>query len=107
MSSVSDMATSVATRTGIGVVGFLNTLPLIDGLEMLENIVLRRSVPSLLLNQLVSGEVDLALCSSIDYQRSPTPLMMVPVGLLGCRGATMTVRLYAQRPIEEITHRLL
>jgi chorismate dehydratase len=87
----------------IGVASFVNTLPLIDGLEKLRDVELRHSVPSLLLDQLVSGEVDVALCSSIDYQRSPIPLMILPCGLLGCDGPTLTVRLYSTQPIETLT----
>jgi chorismate dehydratase len=87
----------------LGVVSFVNTLPLIDGLENLVDLDLRFTVPSLLLDQLVDDSVDLALCSSIDYQRAATPLVVVPVGLLGCDGSTLTVRLYASRPLEQIT----
>ena len=87
----------------IGVVSFLNTLPLIDGLDRLENLALRQSVPSLLIDALLDREVELALCSSIDYQHSPEPLVYVPAGQLGCDGATMTVRLYSKQPIRSIT----
>jgi chorismate dehydratase len=87
----------------LGVVSFVNTLPLIDGLENLADLDLRFTVPSLLLDQLVGEEVDIALCSSIDYQRSETPLIVVPVGLLGCDGSTMTVRLYSSCPLEQIS----
>jgi chorismate dehydratase len=94
---------SLRTRqVRLGVVSFVNTLPLIDGLDRLADVELRHSVPSLLLDQLVSGEVDVALCSSIDYQRSPTELVVLPVGMLGCDGATLTVRLYSTLPIESI-----
>ena len=87
----------------LGVVSFVNTLPLIDGLENLADLDLRFTVPSLLLDQLVGDEVDIALCSSIDYQRSDTPLIVVPVGLLGCDGSTLTVRLYSSSPLEQIS----
>ncbi|MHC4127947.1 MAG: menaquinone biosynthetic enzyme MqnA/MqnD family protein [Planctomycetota bacterium] len=87
----------------LGVVSFVNTLPLIDGLENLADLDLRFTVPSLLLDLLVSGEVDLALCSSIDYQRAGTPLVVVPVGLLGCEGSTLTVRLYSSCPLDRIS----
>lgn len=87
----------------LGVVSFVNTLPLIDGLENLADIELRCTVPSLLLEMLISDEVDLALCSSIDYQRSSTPLTVVPAGLLGCDGPTLTVRLYSAIPIDRIS----
>ena len=86
----------------IGVVSFLNTLPLIDGLQNLSDLELRYTVPSLLLDLLLQDEVDLALCSSIDYQRSEAPLVVVPAGLLGCDGSTLTVRLYSARPLDQI-----
>lgn len=87
----------------IGVVSFVNTLPLIDGLEVLANVEWRHSVPSGLIDRLLSREVDLALCSSIDYQRSPEPLVIVPCGILGCDGPTLTVRLYASKPIHTLS----
>lgn len=93
-----------ASPTRIGVVQYLNTLPLIDGLDKLQGIDLRPQVPSRLIDRLLGGEVDLALCSSIDYQRSPEPLIIVPAGALACRGPTMTVRLYSTRPPEQTTH---
>lgn len=86
----------------IGVVSFVNTLPLIDGLERLTDIELRHSVPSVLVQQLLSGAVEIALCSSIDYQHSPVPLVILPAGALGCAGPTLTVRLYSSRPIARI-----
>lgn len=86
----------------IGAVRFLNTLPLIDGLEKLRDVALSCTVPSLLVDQLVDGEADIALCSSIDYQRSPTPLALIPAGVLGCAGPTLTVRLYSAQPIEQV-----
>lgn len=87
----------------LGVVRFVNTLPLIDGLEACRDLQLHHAVPSRLLDQLTAGAVDVALCSSIDYQRSPEPMVILPVGHLGCDGPTLTVRLYAQRPIESLT----
>ena len=101
--SISAAAPALRQRAiGLGVVSFVNTLPLIDGLEQLTDVHLRHSVPSLLLDQLTAGEVDLALCSSIDYQRSSVPLTVLPVGLLGCDGPTLTVRLYSSQPIDQI-----
>ena len=93
-----------ATRpTVVGAVSFLNTLPLIDGLGDLANVDLRYTVPSLLVDQLLARDVDLALVSSIDYQRAADPLVIVPVGMLGCCGPTLTVRMYATCPVEQIT----
>ncbi len=86
----------------VGVVSFVNTLPLIDGLHGCRELDLRAAVPSRLLDRLLTGEVEIALCSSIDYQRSAVPLVILPVGRLGCDGPTMTVRLYSQTPIDRI-----
>jgi chorismate dehydratase len=86
----------------LGAVSFLNTLPLIDGLANLRDVEVRYSVPSLLSEMLRTGEVDLALCSSIDFQRGANELAIVPCGLLGCEGPTLTVRLYSHVPIEAI-----
>jgi chorismate dehydratase len=104
MSGSGALTAPLAARRPIrlGVVSFINTLPLIDGLESLADLDLRFTVPSLLLDQLLANEVDLALCSSIDYQRSEAPLVIVPVGVLGCDGSTLTVRLFSSRPLDRI-----
>ncbi len=86
----------------LGVVSFVNTLPLIEGLEKLAGVELRTSVPSELLDMLLAGVVDAALCSSIDYQRSSEPLVVLPAGLLGCEGSTLTVRLFSRGPVSEL-----
>ena len=90
------------TAIPVGVVSFVNTLPLIDGLQGCRELDLRAAVPSRLLYRLLEGEVEAALCSSIDYQRSPVPMVVLPVGRLGCDGPTMTVRLYSRTPIAQI-----
>jgi chorismate dehydratase len=96
-------ANQVMPRHRLGVVSFLNTLPLIDGLDALQDVRLVSAVPSELIRLLLSGEVDAALCSIVDYQMSPEPLKILPAGLLGCDGSTMTVRLFSQIPTQRIT----
>jgi len=86
----------------LGVVRYLNTLPLIDGLEHLEGLELRHEVPSRLIELLEAGEVDMALCSSIDFAKSTAPLLLVPAGCLACHGETLTVRLYGRTPFDRI-----
>ena len=86
----------------IGVVSFINTLPLIDGLDNLRDISLRQSVPSVLIDQLLGGELEVALCSSIDYQLAPQPLVLLPAGMLGCEGPTLTVRLYSSVALKDL-----
>lgn len=91
------------TQIRIGAVNFVNTLPLIDGLEKITNIELITDVPSALIDLVINDIVDVALCSVIDYQMSKQPLVIVPAGLLGCDGSTMTVRLFSSVPINRIT----
>lgn len=80
----------------------LNTRPLIAGLEGLSDIRLRPEVPADLIGALDRGEVDAALCSSIDYQRSDRELVVLPVGLLGCDGPTLTVQIFSRVPLGRI-----
>jgi chorismate dehydratase len=86
----------------VGAVSYLNTLPLIEGLGKLGDVELTLTAPSGLIDLLLGGEVELALASIIDYQRSPEPLELVPASIIGCDGPTMTVRIFSRIPIEKI-----
>ena len=86
----------------LGVVRYLNTRPLIDGLESLEGLSLRPEVPARLIALLLGGEVDAALCSVVDYQAAPEELVILPAGALGSFGETLTVRLFSRVPFEEV-----
>lgn len=88
--------------TTLGCVSFLNARPLIDGLDDHRDLRVFYDVPSALLEDLLTAQVDLALCPVIDYQMSDQPLQIVPVGGIGCDGPTMTVRVYSRVPIERI-----
>ena len=96
------MVHSTENELRLGVVSYLNTLPLIDGLEKAEGVRIFSEVPSMLAGILEAGETDLSLCSVIDQQRAAVPLALVPVGQIGCDGATWTVRLFSRRPLAEI-----
>jgi chorismate dehydratase len=50
-----------------------------------------------------SGEADLGLCSIVDAARSPVPLTMLPVGMIGCDGPTLTVRVFSRTPWNKVT----
>ena len=86
----------------VGCVGYLNAKPLIHGLVGRPGLDVRFDVPSGLLAGLETQAVDLALCPVIDYHRSRVPLQIVPVGAIGSRGKTLTVRLLSQTPIDAI-----
>jgi chorismate dehydratase len=87
----------------IGCVQYLNTLPLIEGLQGTEGLALRAAVPARLGDLLAQGEIDIALASLIDYARAPEPLTLLPAGMIGCDGPTLTVRLFSAVPMERVT----
>ncbi len=87
----------------LGCVSYLNTLPLIEGLGKLRDARLTLTAPSRLIDLLLADEVDLALVSLIDHHRSPEPLAVLPAGMIGCDGPTMTVRLFSAVPLEGVT----
>ncbi|HMN39992.1 MAG TPA: menaquinone biosynthesis protein [Phycisphaerales bacterium] len=84
----------------IGCVKYLNTLPLIEGLRTWRDCELVAAVPSRLIDMLIGDEVDVALASVIDAARQSATLL--PVGMIGCDGPTLTVRLFSRVPIEAI-----
>jgi chorismate dehydratase len=87
----------------LGVVNFLNATPLIDGIASIQGIELVPKVPSELVGCLEQNDVDIALASSIDYQRSNSELSIMPEGVLSSRGETLTVRLCSKSPLASIT----
>jgi chorismate dehydratase len=85
----------------LGCVQYLNTLPLIEGLSCWKDAELAAAVPSRLIGMLHAGEVDLALASIVDAV--DPRIVALPVGMIGCDGPTLTVRLFARVPIAAIT----
>jgi chorismate dehydratase len=99
-----DRATHANAATHrVGCVSYLNAKPLIAGLDDEPGITVKADVPARLLKDLESGDVDVALCPVFDFFKSDAPLAIVPAGAIGCEGPTLTVRLYSQVPIEQIT----
>ena len=86
----------------LGCVSYLNARPLIDGLDGHDASPVRFDVPARLLEMLESRQVDIALCPVIDYYRSASPLMIVPVGGICSQGPTLTVRLFSRVPVREV-----
>lgn len=84
----------------IGCVKYLNTLPLIEGLASWRDAVVSSAVPSRLIDMLLTSEVDVALASVIDAAKSRGRVKILPVGMIGCDGPTMTVRVFSRVPLE-------
>jgi chorismate dehydratase len=94
----------------IACVGYLNTVPLIEGLEKLEGLTLIPAVPSRIAEMVGRGDADIGLVSLVDAARTSgsgggaqVPLALLPAGMIGCDGPTLTVRLFSSVPLEAIT----
>ena len=90
----------------IGCVQYLNTLPLIEGLRAWNDCAVETAVPSRLIGMLLDGRVDVALASVIDCAKTAgggaARVTLLPAGMIGCDGPTLTVRLFSQVPIDRI-----
>lgn len=86
----------------LGVVSFLNSKPLIDGLAQRPDVELVFDVPSRLPELLDSGRVDAALIPIVDVIRSAGHYRVVSDACIGCDGETMTVRIFSQTPPDRI-----
>jgi predicted solute-binding protein len=91
----------------IGVVRYLNTAPLIEGLDRVSGLTIVPAVPAGLADMLRSGAVDIALASIVDLAGGSgglgaVPLTVLPVGMIGCDGPTLTVRVFSQGPLEAV-----
>jgi chorismate dehydratase len=85
----------------VGCVSYLNAKPLIHNVESL-GVDVDFRVPSGLLDGALRGLHDLTLLPVADFLRHPEELELVPVGCIGCRGSTWTVRVYSRVPLEHI-----
>lgn len=89
--------------TRIAAVRYLNTAPLIEGLDALAGLTLLPTVPSRIADMVLTGEADVGLVSMADALRHADRLTLLPVGMIGCDGATMTVRVFSSVPLDRVT----
>lgn len=88
-------------KVRVGAVSFLNTKPLIYGLE--PEVELKLAVPSELLAMLQAGEADVALLPTADIPKVAGARILAAAGGIGSDGETHTVRIFSDRPIRQIT----
>jgi chorismate dehydratase len=81
-------------------VAYVNAKPLVEGLA--EVCDLSFEVPSRLLGRMQDETADVGLLPTIDLLQLDRPVI-VPSGGIGCDGPTLTVRLFAKRPLETVT----
>ncbi len=86
----------------LGVVSYLNSRPLICGLERESTVRLDFDVPSRLTARLLSGEFDAALVPVVDILRHKNELQIVSNACIGCDGETLTVRIFSKVPPTDI-----
>jgi len=88
----------------IGAVSYLNTRPLVFGLEQGvgdDRIELSYSVPARLADRMIAGELDIALMPVIELVKMPE-LEIVPGLAIGTSGPSRSVLLVSRRPIEKV-----
>jgi chorismate dehydratase len=89
--------------TRIGAVSYLNTKPLIYGLqERLPSSRLHLDLPSRLADQLGRGELDVALIPSVEFLRQNS-VSIVTDACIACRGPVRSVQLLFRKPPSEVT----
>jgi chorismate dehydratase len=85
----------------VSAVGYLNTRPLVHGLERLpERFAIGFDVPSMCAARLHNGEVDLGLIPSIEYLRGD--YRIVPDLAIASRGAVASVAVFSRRPLSDV-----
>ncbi|MBX3360041.1 MAG: menaquinone biosynthesis protein [Phycisphaeraceae bacterium] len=97
----------------VACVRYLNTSVLVEGLSALDEVRLIPTVPSRIAEMVLGGEADIGLVSLADALRGgggggeggsdSSGLTLLPVGMIGCDGPTLTVRVFSRVPLDEIT----
>lgn len=86
----------------IACVRYLNTAPLVEGLDKAQGVTLLPSVPSRIIDMLTGGLADIGLASVVDAINAPGPMALIPAGMIGCDGPTLTVRLFSSVPLDQV-----
>lgn len=88
----------------VAAVGFFNASPLVEGLRDVQGLEVFLGPPSSIAPRLATGEADIGLASLADAARSPQPMTLLPVGMIGSDGATTTVKIFSRVAINAIEH---
>lgn len=86
----------------VGAVSYLNTKPLVFGLERIApEVQLVYDVPSRLADELAAGRLDVALIPTIEFFRDPR-YAIVSDACIACRGPVLSVKLFCRKPFDDI-----
>jgi chorismate dehydratase len=86
----------------LGAVSYLNTRPLVEGLDARPDVALRFDVPARCADLVEAGEVDLGLVPIIEYARHADDYAVVPDVSIASIGAVDSVALFTRQPIERV-----
>jgi len=87
-------------RHRIGAVSFLNTLPLIQGLDERPELNVQRDLPGRLADRLYEGQIDVGLIPVVEYLRGVGG-DIVPGIYIGAEGAVHSVKVFSKLPLED------
>ena len=91
------------TALRLGAVSYLNTKPLVYGLEAVPGqFAVRFDVPSTCAMLLHEGAVDLGLIPAIEYLRGPDEYWIVPGVAIASEGEVASVAVFSKVPIGEV-----
>lgn len=97
-----DTAHTTTATWRLGVVSFLNALPLRHALLDRADLLLSPGVPSALIQDLAEGRTDVALLPVVDYWRNRETLSPVSDACIASDGETLTVRVFSRVPAERM-----
>ncbi len=91
-----------SSRIRVGAVSYLNTKPLVFGLDRLAPYAeISYDLPSRLADDLAAGRLDVALIPSVEYLQNPA-YTIVSDACIACRGPVLSVKLFSRTPIHRI-----
>ncbi|MBN2562673.1 MAG: menaquinone biosynthesis protein [Phycisphaerae bacterium] len=99
--AISPNQTNAGIQT-LGVVSFLNALPLYESLIERRDVAIRPAVPSRLYDMLAAGQCEVALLPIAAYWRGRDRLSRVSDACIASHGETMTVRVFSKTPPDKI-----
>ena len=91
---------AVANPLRIGAVSFVNTVPLIDGLDQHPRVLLQRDLPARLADLLEEDRIDVGLIPVVEYLRGVGG-DLVPGICIGTHGAVRTVKVFSRDPLKD------
>jgi len=94
--------TAGAPIVRLGAVSYLNTRPLVDGLDGRPGVAVRFDVPARCADLVAAGEVDLGLVPIIEYARHADDYAVVPDVSIASVAAVDSVALFTRQPIERV-----